>query len=185
MSSRFFLVPLTLALGAGFAHAQVAMRTEANKVGKQEYGIINFQTAVGSMKCLPVGELRAEGKIDVSFNGTLLVNGLEGKVTLFGNLRKEYENTKRKRVLYFGSGRAVIEGKFGGVQIFGREIKGTHNGFGIWRFYGEFDRNLNTGEIWYEGMPRDPMGTGGTQKGVPMPENLRRVVPKVKVKSAG
>lgn len=124
--------------------------------GKQ-FDTLFFKTNIGSFRFVGTQEMEtnkrvpAEGRLEVVFTGTLLINNLEGRVTTSGKLRKEYDG--RGRVGYFGSGKVIVEGRFWAVQAFGQEIDGRWTGWGMGRLYGEFDRNLYTGEYWFA---RDP-----------------------------
>ena len=118
----------------------------------QQYGTIFFKTNVGSFKILGVSDKPAEGKLTISFTGTLLINQKtldDPKVTASGNLRKEYSNPKRLQEAYHGTGTLVIQGHYPSIQWFGRNMSAQWNGFGIARLVGEFDKDLNTGKYWY------------------------------------
>lgn len=113
------------------------------------YGTMNFQTKLGSFRLID-----GEGKVDFTFKGTVMVSKLNdaegfGSDVLFtGNVKKEYEGMDR--VIYHGEGRCVVVGKWRAVQWFGSNMKGFWYGKGMARFVGEFDRDLNTGQFWYE-----------------------------------
>jgi hypothetical protein len=106
-------------------------------------GTLNFESNLGSFKLID-----GSGRVEVSFVGTVMVNGLKGTITPSGNLRKEYEG--KGRTAYFGSGKLVIDGQFRGIQAFGKKFKGVWRGRGMARLYGEFDDQLNTGFYWYD-----------------------------------
>lgn len=156
-----FLCLLAATSLSGLALAQIAPR---------EYGVLNFQSTLGSFRLVDSGGKLAEGKVTIEFTGTLLVSGLEGKLDVSGNLKKEYDGSGRK--VYFGTGKAVIDGKFRAVQLFGRNMKGVWNGVGVAMFYGEFDRNLKTGEFWFnDPKDRENWGTGGRTVVLPQQSN--------------
>jgi hypothetical protein len=131
-----------------------------------EHGTMHLQTKVGSFKLLSPGERMAEGRMEISFTGTVLISGLQGTATPSGATRLEYRNQERQRDLYFvpagSTGSLVIDGKYRAIQFFGRDMRATHRGMGIYRLFGEFDRDLNTGEFWYDESPeRQIWHTGG------------------------
>src|SRR4051812_2145807 len=103
---------------------------------KQDYGTIFFKANVGSFKFLGVNNLPAEGRVQINFTGTLLVNsftGSEPKITTTGNLRREYNDQTHLQQAYHGTGSMVIEGKFTSIQWFGRNMTAQWHGFGIAR----------------------------------------------------
>lgn len=158
--------------------ALAAMPLSLLAQGNEPPGVISFQTALGSFKLLPRNDKDpVRGRLEFSFTGTVLISGLQGRVIPSGNLRKEFDDPKMQRQVFFGTGKLVIEGTVRSVQWFGREMRGNFNGRGIFRFYGEFWRNpatrqLETGNYWY-GLPTDaraerrPWGTYGMQAAVP------------------
>lgn len=131
------------------------------------YKTLLFKSNLGSFK-LQRGIDPAWGKLEFSFTGTVLVSGLvKGTVTPGPNVRLEYSDKKYRKLVYHGSGKIVIDGTFDAIQFFGVNVSGTFTGLGIFRPYGEFDRNLNTGEYWYEGDEHQDWGTGGPTVPVP------------------
>ncbi len=140
----------SLALAGGIGHTQPATVAEKGSfANKQGMGIIRLQANLGSFRSID-----GQGKFDVAFHGTVLISGLEGKVTPQGAVRRELN--KYGREVYFGKGRLVIEGKWRAIQWFGSNMKTTWYGQGLIRILGEFDRNLKTGTYWYE----DPADSG-------------------------
>lgn len=124
-----------------------------------------FSCNLGSFKMLPKTEL-ADGHVEVSFTGTLLLSGFQGKAQVTGNVNKEYEGYGR--VVYFGTGKAVLDGKFRGIQWFGSNMTGSWKGNGVARLYGEFDQQLNTGKYWYDNATdKSDWGTFGMNVEVP------------------
>lgn len=146
--------------------------------------IVHLQCNVGSFKILDGGpKAPAHGKLQMSFSGTVLISGLEGNnVTVTGNLRKEYQNDKYKKLCYFGTGSITVDGNFGSIQWFGRNMTATFQGFGILRLYGEYDKNLDTGLFWYESSKekKELWMNGGRTFLVPMPESNRPIEPKAR-----
>jgi hypothetical protein len=129
---------------------------------------LQFGSNVGSFKVLPFNDEKpTKGTLSFSFNGSVLVSGLNGQIKKEGDVREEYKNDKYGKQLYFGKGKLTITGEVRSVQFFGRDVRGTLKGEGLITFYGEFDKNLDTGWIQYEGGDRTPWGTGGLQKQVP------------------
>jgi hypothetical protein len=130
--------------------------------------VINFGANVGSFKVLPFNdEAPTRGTLSFSFNGSVLVSGLKGSLTTTGTVREEYKNDKYEKRLFFGKGSMTLTGSVRSVQFFGRDVKGTLRGNGLITFYGEFDKNLDTGYWEYPGGDRGVWGTGGMQKSVP------------------
>ncbi len=181
MLSRNLLVALSVALIAAPSSARPqsketiklnkpdAKSKTAPAMNSNNFGTVHFHTTVGSFKILGGGDSPAQGKLEVSFHGTLLVSGLKGKVTPSGNVRLEKDYKPQKKQVFFGTGKIVVEGSYNAVQFFGRDLEGVFTGFGAMRLYGEFDRKLETGEYWYEGKERRPWGTGGMTLLVPEP----------------
>jgi len=138
-------------LGSSLAnYAQVATPEQMGSYANTE-GMTTFhmQTKLGSFKFID-----AEGRADVSFSGTLLLTKHEGGSfqIVEGKLRKEYD--AKGRTVYTGKGRIVVTGKWRGLQWFGSDMKSVFYGRGFVRLTGEFDRNLNTGDFWYENEPK-------------------------------
>lgn len=148
-------------------------------------GEVVMKTNIGSFKITSPGDKKSFGKITMSFKGSLLIVGYDGKspVSVSGNLRTEYENKSRDRVLYFGQGTVTLDGKFHAIQWFGRNLTMNWNGMGICRLYGEFDKEGNTGTYSIKGDVLRYWGNGGTMFTLPAP-NTAIVTPKVR-KSGG
>ncbi len=162
-----------LATGAALAQNRFVSPAEDDESGavpKPTYGsdTLRFGSNVGSFKVLPFNdEQLTKGTLTFSFNGSVLVSGLKGTLTKEGDVREEYQNEKYDKQLYFGKGKITIVGEVRSVQFFGRDVNGSLKGSGLITFYGEFDKNLETGWFQYEGGDRLPWGTGGAQKQVP------------------
>jgi hypothetical protein len=190
MRSQFILalgiagVATTALVVAQVPQSAVAKAAPA-AAAKKPYGTLNFQTSVGSFKILGVAEQPAEGTLTINFNGTVLISGLEGTATPSGSVRREYDNADHKKTIYFGKGKLVVNGKYRGIQFFGRELTGRYVGHGAVRLYGEFDKNLQTGFFWFEGGEKRPWATGGIQ--VFNPEITYRATPQAepRVRDAG
>lgn len=116
-----------------------------------------FQTNLGSFR-----SANGAGKMTFSFSGTVLIHNWDldvktkdiekapktYKVTLQGNIRKEYE--RHGRAVYFGKGTITIEGAWRAIQWFGKDMKGQWTGQGAISIVGEFDKQGNTGTYWYD-----------------------------------
>lgn len=153
------------------------------------FGHINFETHVGSFKLQGTDETFVTGALQMNFSGTVLISGVRPgtQVTVTGNVRKEYETEDKQRQVYFGTGKVVVLGQLRALQFFGRELSGRFDGVGIFHFYGEFDKNLETGFYWNDGQDaqhRTPWNTGGGS--VPVPDPGRAVErPRVRVNTTG
>lgn len=139
------------------------------------FGIIHLQTRLGSFKIID-----GQGRAEFDFKGTILVNKIEGRLSVTGAVRKEYE--KHDRQIWTGSGRVVILGKWRGLQWFGKDLKGYWYGGGMIRLSGEFDREQRTGEYWYEDPGKIFYWPGGSTIDVPVPEVRVGLNKKAKVK---
>lgn len=142
-------------------------------------GEVVMKTAIGSFKMVSPGDQKAFGKLEMTFKGTVLFVGLDASapVVAEGNLRKEYDNKDRARVLYHGSGRMVVNGKFKSIQWFGRDLSCRFNGMSIVRVYGEFDKNGQTGTYQITGDKERYWQQGGLTFTVPKPDFNKTVAP--------
>ncbi|HVL38588.1 MAG TPA: hypothetical protein VM328_04270 [Fimbriimonadaceae bacterium] len=178
MRSIRILAPLAAVIVAGAVIAQTRAAADSKPMDPSSWGGLNFQTNLGSFKILRDRSRAAEGRLDVSFSGTLLIRGLQGTASVTsGQIRKEIDRKQNNITVYFGTGSMSVYGKFDAIQWFGKDMKGTFRGFGIARLYGEFDENLNTGTYTEEGSTEvrfwSPHGST-----VPIPNAMRpRVTP--------
>ena len=161
------LKPTALSLGLATllltpAFAQKPTPEEMGGLGEREdYGIMHFNSNLGSFKTIP-----GKGRMEVSFTGTFLVSGLQGTHSVSGDLVKEFEGMER--VLYHGTGTITVEGEWRALQWFGSNMTGTWYGAGQIRLTGEFDRDLNTGEYWFDDPgEKFPWSTNMQQFGIP------------------
>lgn len=138
-------------------------KTEVSKERDQLW----FETNVGSFKILPRGQVIPSGKLTLSFTGSVLISEMKGSIVPEGNVRREYFNEKRGKQVWFGTGKLTIDGNFRAVQWFGRNLKGFFNGNGFFRLYGEFDKQLETGNYWFDPKDKKYWGTYGTNVQVP------------------
>lgn len=177
-------VLLTLGIAASLAvvpgHSQVATPEQMAGVPPNPgYGTLHLSARLGSFRLLD-----GVGRVEVTFTGTLLLTKLKGieggpgSVTITGDVRKEFED--HERTAYFGTGKAVVVGRFRGIQWFGRNMRAVWYGAGVARLAGEFDQNLETGWYWY----RDPsrrqawLATGVFEVRLPDPFDLGDVTPR-------
>lgn len=138
--SVLVLVPLLALTG----HTQPATPAQMEGVKPDpNYGVLHMQTELGSFRLID-----GRGRVQFSFQGTVLISKLKGTYKLDGAARKEYEG--HDRVVLNGRGTMTVTGEWRAIQWFGTNMKGTWYGFGIARLQGEFDRNLNTGVYWFE-----------------------------------
>ncbi len=192
---KLICAALVVAFGTYEASAQdsdlkkpLQMRTIQKPAGiqwKKEHARAFFNTNIGSFKLIATDQDPVEGTLDVVFRGTILISNLEpgSTVVVSGNVRKEIDDKKYKRQVYFGNGRITISGRLRSVQFFGQGLRAGFDGFGFGRLYGEFDRNLETGYYWLDGdEDKTPWGTGGMPMAVPPPNFVK---PKVKIQGKG
>lgn len=140
---------ISLAVGAlavaTYLVAQPA--TPAQKAGfegREKFGTMHLQSNLGSYRSID-----GEGRLETTFKGTLLVSKLDGKMNIVsGKLRKEYEGLDR--VVYTGQATVVFSGKWRAIQWFGSDMRTVWYGSGFMRISGEFDKNMKTGDYWYE-----------------------------------
>ena len=147
----------------------------------QQTGEVVMKTNIGAFKITSPGDQKSFGKIKMSFKGSCLIVGYEGATLgVTPGLRVEYQDAKRQRVEYFGTGTITLDGKFRAIQWFGRNLDMNWAGLGICRVYGEFDKNGDTGTFAIKGNKPAYWGTGGMQFVLP-PRNSSFVQPKVKI----
>jgi len=143
--------------------------------GNQPKGQVSFRTTLGSLKFVPHNDTDlVTGHLEMSFTGTVLVSGLDdkGRITPSGSVRMEYQDKDHRKVVFFGTGKLVVDGTCRSIQWFGRDMQGTFSGRGVLRLFGEFDRQGKTGDYWYGAFAdakaqRTPWGTYGITASVP------------------
>ncbi len=143
---RFFIPLLSLATALITASVMAQPATAAQKAGvtpKPEYGTMHMEAPIGSFRLID-----GEGRIEMTFRGTVLLSSLQGKVVPGPGVKREV--TKGERQVFFGNGTIVVTGKWRALQWFGGGMKASWYGRGLARLTGEFDRNLNPGRYWYE-----------------------------------
>lgn len=154
---KSFAILFALALTV-LSFAQPATAAQKGRFNDKSYGTLHMRTNIGSAKFID-----GVGRLELSFTGTLLISGYKGDaVVITGDVRKEYDG--KGRTVYFGKGRAVFSGNWRGVQWFGRDFQSVWYGTGVVRIRGEFDKDLNTGEYWFNN-PEEKQywATQGTQ----------------------
>jgi len=147
MKSNLLKFPFLLGL-FGVATASIAQQATPEQRGayplSKDMATMHLRASIGSFKLLD-----GTGRVEVSFTGSLLVSQLTGgKIQLIGKFEKQYDD--RGRQLYYGKGTAIFSGKWRGVQWFGKDMKLVWYGTGKARLAGEYDKNLKTGELWYD-----------------------------------
>lgn len=148
------------------------------------YANLKFNTKVGSFKVLGTDEVLAQGTLKMSFKGTVMVSDLEpgGTVNFTGNVRKEYTTDDKRKTLYFGKGTITVAGRYKSLQFFGQDLDANFFGLGIFRLYGEFDKDLKTGTYQVDQGEKMPWGTNGMQVAVPNPQMSSATRQGIKVK---
>lgn len=169
MTALFGSVVLVPAQSGKPATAAYALQTTVTPPSNAAFAGLNFMANVGSFKALGSEKDPVQGTLEMTFTGTVLVSGLfQGStVNVSGSVRKEYETKDHSKQVYFGTGRLVLSGKARAVQFFGRDMKARFYGMAIFRLYGEFDKNLDTGSYWFDGGEKVAWGTGGMPVVVP------------------
>ncbi len=153
----------------------------ATQASAGETGTIDFRSKVGSFKILsPNSDVKARGRITMSFSGSVLVVGLDGNVTPGSGVRLQYKDDAHARQTFFGKGTLTVDGRWRAIQFFGRDFSGHWDGMGIMRLYGEFDDKLETGTYVIKGDEPRPWGNGGMTVVLPKPPDAtKRAKPRI------
>lgn len=150
-------------------------------IAQSPYGVLNLDTKLGAFKILRYNLTSpAEGRLEISFDGSLLVSGYKGKPfepTMKGvriefpdpSVLPNYNRSNIEKVVLHGNGSVVLDGTFMAVECFGRKIRMRWNGRGVIYLYPEFDKNQQTGTYWYRNNTK-------SKQPWPMP-NLRLELP--------
>ncbi len=143
---------LTIGVATALLTPALAQKATPEQMGKfantPEYATMHLKCGLGSFKTRPKEPNgMAEGRFEISFTGSVLVNGLNGDTHVGPGLIKEYDGLGRQ--IYHGTGRLVVNGKWRGLQWFGSDMQAVWYGSGLINIIGEFDKNLQTGEYWY------------------------------------
>jgi len=143
---RILLPVISLALAFSAASSMAQPATPAQRAGvktTKPAGTLHLEAPLGSFRFID-----CEGRLEVTFRGSLLISQLEGTVTHTPGIKKEV--TRDKRQVFFGQGTMVVTGKSRAIQWFGTGMKAVFFGHGLVRVTGEFDRSLNPGRYWFE-----------------------------------
>ncbi len=177
------LRPAILTLGLATALLTPAFAQKATpeqmgrKAGNPEFATLHLTCGLGSFKTRPKNPVGfVEGRMEITFTGSILVNGLKGNIEVSPGLSKEFDDLGRQ--IYHGTGRLVVDGEWRGLQWFGSDMQAVWYGSGLISLVGEFDKNLNTGEFWFD----DPTAKGiwnSHMTTVQLPEQRLGVTPGV------
>lgn len=114
-----------------------------------------FETMLLKTKLGSANFINGQGRVEFSFQGSLLVHDVRGSVAVTGNVVKQYE--ANRRTVYFGRGKVVVEGRWANVYWWGKDFDAKWRGQGVVRLDGEYYRDANgklkTGEMWYSDVP--------------------------------
>ncbi len=134
-----------------------AVAAAQNPSQDQNIDTVHLTTKLGSFKLF-----NGSGHIHIDFKGTVLVTFLQGTITTSGNVKKEYPVPQAgpaatrdggNRQAFHGDGAIDIncgpKGGFKSIQWFGRDMTCVWTGAGGFRLFGEYDKNLDTGYMWY------------------------------------
>lgn len=146
----------------------------AQKATPDQMGGFSQQTGFATMHLKSnLGSFRmidAKGRVEMDFTGTVLVSKLNGTVEVSGGLKKEFEGMGR--TLYHGTGHIVVSGDFRALQWFGSDMRATWFGQGLVRLLGEFDKDLSTGEYWYDDPDSKGVWPSQNTMDFTLPENI-------------
>ena len=167
-------VLLTLTLTAFVCQGAFAQRATPEQMGKigdrPDFHTLHFQSNLGSFK------IYGQGTVTVNFSGTILVSRLKGDISFTGAVKKEFEGLDR--VILHGTGQVKVSGVWRAVQWFGTDMSAVWYGAGFVRILGEFDKNLYTGEYWYDDAEdKKPWQSMGIE--IYLPERKRGLAPGV------
>lgn len=134
-----------------------------------KYGTLRLRAGLGSFR------LEGEGRVEMTFRGTLMLVNFNGKIDLQGRVRKEFEGMGR--TVWFAardeSGRfprAVIEGKWRYLQWFGGDMQAVWRGRGIALIFGEYDEHGDSGTWQLDDNPPYPWHNVG--RAIYVPEEI-------------
>ncbi|HET6645133.1 MAG TPA: hypothetical protein VFG65_06510 [Fimbriimonadales bacterium] len=150
-----FLGCSVLAAAAGYFALAQSGQTPPPKDGK-----VHLWSKIGSFS------MEGQGQVVLNFEGTLLLSGHHGPPPqITGKVRKEFD--KIGRVVWFGSGKAVIQGSWRHLNWFGKDMDCVWHGRGIVMTFGEFDEKGQTGFTQVDDLPPQAWLTGGLTFYVP------------------
>jgi hypothetical protein len=178
---------LSLGLVATLVMPAFAQKATPEQMGgladSEQMGTLHLKCNLGSLKLLPKSPIGlAEGRFEIDFSGTVLVNGLKGDLQASSGLVKEFDDMGRQ--IYHGTGKIVLKGGWRGLQWFGSDMTAVWYGNGIARLIGEFDKDLNTGEYWFEDIEAKGLWSSHMSE-VQVPEERLGVRPGVKPTKRG
>lgn len=187
MKTKTLLVASAVALG-GAAAVLWAQNTQPQpepipSPDQVNPGTMLLKTQLGSF------QLEGEGTVEMTFRGTLLIERLDGAVTVVGqnkpdDIRLEFEGYDRK--VWFGRGKAVIRGKFRRLQWFGGDLDAVWRGKGLAYVFGEYDPvTKSSGVCKVDDLPWRPWFTTGQQFWVPKELEPLYVTGQIKPEGSG
>ncbi|MCH8274314.1 MAG: hypothetical protein IH851_05955 [Armatimonadetes bacterium] len=125
-----------------------------------KHGVMRLECAIGSFI------LEGEGRVEMTFRGGLLLHNFQGTAKVTGDVREEFQGMGRRA--WFGTGKAVLEGKWRKVQWFGGDLKAVWYGWGYANLFGEYDPvTKGSGIVKIDDLDEKPWYTTGTQHYVP------------------
>lgn len=140
----------------------VPVLASAQSPSNSPYGVINLDSKLGAFKIKRYNiSSPAEGRLELSFDGSLLISGYKGKPfepTMKGliiefpdpSVLPNFNRSNIEKVVLHGKGSVVLDGSYMAVECFGRNIKARWNGRGVIHLFPEFDKNQETGYYWYK-----------------------------------
>ncbi len=136
----------------------------ANYKPTGKHGEMRLRTRIGSFM------LEGEGRVEMSFKGTLMVSRFEGVVQVTGNVREEFRGMGRQ--VWFGEGKAILEGRWRKIIWFGTNLEAVWKGRGLAELYGELDPvTKSSGRVIIDGIYASPWYTVGMKHYVPLDLN--------------
>jgi hypothetical protein len=138
-----------------------ASEGKANYKPTGKHGEMRLWTRIGS--CM----LEGEGRVEMTFKGTLLVSQFDGVVQVTGKVREEFRGMGRQ--VWFGEGKAVLEGRWRKIIWFGTNLQAVWKGRGLAELYGELDPvTKSSGRVIIDGVYESPWYTVGMKHYVPL-----------------
>jgi hypothetical protein len=133
---------------------------------------LHVETHIGSFKMVPKGPSYPAGKLEFTFQGTVLVSGLVPGSVLqtSGDVHEEFNNKEHGKQVFFGRGKLLIVGSFRNCEWFGRDLNLTFTGSAIIRIIAEFDKNRDTGLFWFDPAQKLPLQVTLLPLEIPKPQ---------------
>lgn len=159
-----------IALSLLLASFALLLGQSPSPTGEQpKYGTLRLRAGLGSFR------LEGEGRVEMTFRGTLMLVNFVGKINLQGNVRREFQGMGR--TVWFAARddkgrlpRAVLEGKWRYLQWFGGDLQAVWKGRGIALIFGEYDKHGNSGTWQLDDNPAYPWHTVG--RAIYVPEEI-------------